>query len=178
MAEFTLKQTAEEVQNAVDNALSFGDTEVVVLEEQELVYDAENSGCIGVTSVPIENGDELTVVFDGNSYVCTAIFYAAVGFVLFGNMAMMDDTIDTGEPFVGMYAQGLVLISAMDEANHNVKITAPKATPIPEKYLPRTVLYCQFNDEYLYTDVACTTKATLYDVPDNIDFEICIREDY
>lgn len=170
MAEFKLKQTAEEVQSAVDNALLFGDELVVALEEQELPFDAEQGCMVAELSAQINIGDKLIVVFDGESYECTAIDSAP--YIFFGNLAMMEVGDDTGEPFFGMYAEGTAMIMGTDEAAHIVKIAVFDAVTMPEKYLPKTKLYYKDGDDYLYMDKGCTTKATINDVPKNAEFSI------
>lgn len=137
MAEFKLKQTAEEVQKAVDNGLSFGDMPAVLLEEQELQYDADAGGCTGEVSAPINDGDQLTVVYDGESYECTAVIKPEMGFFVFGNLSLMGGD-DTGEPFIGMTFDTILVIRAVnpdDTQNHTVKISGTVPKKIDPKYL-------------------------------------------
>jgi hypothetical protein len=169
MAEFKLKQTAEEVQKAVDNALLFGDTEVVILEEQELVYDAEAGGSVAPILVPVEAGSIVFVVFDGVRYECVA--NSMPPYVIFGNLGIVGEE-DTGEPFLCMCAGNEAIVVFMDESNHTVKISAMTAVKIPERYLPSLKFYFDQAKDYLYTDKECTIKATIADIPDNADFDI------
>lgn len=151
----------------------FGDFLTVILEEQELPYDAEMAGCVGIASHPIEDGDELWVGYDGVGYSCLATAFDGVG-VVFGNMSLIG-LDDTGEPFVGVYVEGAVQITPLDEANHTVEITAVSTVKIPGKYAPVTKLYVS-SDKYIYTDQMCTIKATKEEVPDNNDFSIGVAE--
>lgn len=143
----------------------FGDTAVVILEEQELVYDPDAGGCIGVVSAPIAVGDYITVVFDGAPYVCEVI--DMFGNVTYGNLDLFGAGDDTGEPFVGMYMGGAVTFACADEANHTFKISLASAEKLPAKYYDAQAVFYKkpgAGDNYLYTDSGCTIKATKMDV--------------
>ena len=117
----------------------FGDANTVILEEQELQYDAEIQGYVATHTHPIHDGDALTIVYDGKSYECNAIFVAHMNAVAFGNLALVGFPTDTGEPFFGGYINGIVMIIPTDGASHTVKITAAVTTKIPTKYLPDSI---------------------------------------
>ena len=61
-----------------------------------------------------------------------------------------------------------------DEAVHAVRIATVDIVKLPEKYLLERRLYIKQGEAtgWLYTDVSCTTKATINDVPNNSNFEI------
>ncbi len=130
----------------------FGDADTVILEEQELQYDAEADGCVGTPTHPIHDGDALTIVYDGKSYECNAVFDASYNSVDFGNFSIVGHPTDTGEPFFGSYIDGIVLIMPRDKASHTVKITAVVTTKIPTRYLPDSIGGVQYvtigMDEY------------------------------
>ena len=152
----------------------FGEFPTVVLEEQELPYDANEGACIGVLSDSIQDGSTVSVVFDGKEYKCKAV---ALSFVFFGNLALIDEAEeDTGEPFCCMAAGSILLVLAMDEENHTVKLTAPISRVLPSKYSSATKFYIRDSDSYLYTDVACTIKATKNDVPRHMNFSVGITD--
>ena len=143
----------------------FRDVSIVILEEQELPYDAEMACCMGMVSAPIAVGDYITVVFDGAPYVCEAI--DAFGNVAFGNLGLLGGGDDTGEPFIGMYMAGAVMFACTDEANHTFKISLASAEKLPAKYYDaQAVFYIKTSmpNNYLYTDSECTIKATKMDV--------------
>jgi hypothetical protein len=142
----------------------FGDKETVIMEEQELVYDAENGGLGGFVSAPIGTGETLRVVFDGVAYECLVAYNYDIMALVFGNLAMLGNPEDTGEPFLGAYmGDGAVLLLAADEASHNVKISVLGAQKLDNKYYNgSSVFYC--DRTYLFVDAALTTKATKSDV--------------
>lgn len=141
----------------------------VIMEEQELAYDAEMGACMGEVSAPIQNGDGVAVVYDGETYETNTMLNPEAG-VMFGNFGLLGMK-DTGEPFVGVYADGMVMLMN-DEASHTVKISVIEYVKIPEMYLTERKLYYNSDSDYLYTDVQCTTKATIADIPDNANFDI------
>lgn len=132
----------------------FGDANTVILEEQELQYHAESSGCVGTLTHPIHDGDTLTIVYDGETYECTAVFLPQLNCVGFGNLSLFGCD-DTGEPFFGLSQNAFINIVDIDPENtknHTVKITAVVATKIPTKYLPDSIGGVQYvtigMDEY------------------------------
>ena len=132
----------------------FGDANTVILEEQELQYDAEASGCTGTLTHPIRDGDALAIVYDGETYECTAVFLPQLNCVGFGNLSLFGGN-DTGDPFFGLSEDYNINIANIDLANtknHTVKITAVVTTKIPTKYLPDSIGGVQYvtigMDEY------------------------------
>lgn len=155
-------QTDETAADFIKNR-PFGDVPTVILEEQELAFDAEMYGCIGVLSAPIQYGDFLSIVADGEGYECEVVDIN--GNIAFGNLALAEAGEDTGEPFLGMYFDGMVMFMFMDELNHIVGIAKMTVTKIPNRYYnTQTIFYLLNNDSYLYTDRGCTTKVTLEDL--------------
>lgn len=142
----------------------FGDMETLILEEQELQYSAEEEGCFGFTLAPIDEGSAVTVMYDGTRYDCTASSLAHI--IVFGNLSFFEMGDDTGEPFVCMYAEGKVMVGAVDEDNHTVKITCKAPVKIANKYINAQTVFYQSEDDktYLYVDQECTVKATNNDV--------------
>lgn len=143
----------------------FGDMPIVFVEEQELVYDTEVGGAVAIPINPIQDGNNLTVVWDGDTYNLTATFYGVFGATLFGNLALAELGEDTGEPFMGIFAEGTVVFIFLDQANHTVEIVGELVVKIPEKYIDTySKLYPGMSDGYLYTDPGYQNKATKNDV--------------
>lgn len=143
----------------------FGETEVVILEEQELAFNAEMGMCMASISVPLNVGDTLRIKYDGSLYECEV--RTVNGNIGFGNKALMGMDNDTGEPFGGAYADGtLMLLPAdMTAPSHTVEIAVVTYNKIPAKfYTAQTVFYGKDGDQYLYKDVECTTKICSDDV--------------
>lgn len=159
----------------------FGDMPTVLLEEQELQYDAEAGGCAGVVSAPINDGDQLTVVYDGESYECTAAIKPEMGFVVFGNLSLMGGD-DTGEPFIGMNLDTMLVISAVntdDTQNHTVKISGTVPKKIDPKYLKTfSKIYLSqgstADTKYLCSDLSGTMHISQADLVEATKFPIVL----
>lgn len=146
-------QTDETAADFIKNK-PFGDSVVVVVEEQEVSFNAEMGACVAIHNAPIQDGDGLTVVCDGSSYTCTAFFLGAGGGgTYFGNLGLLGEE-NTGEPFCGAYAEGMVLLLFEDEANHTVKIVKEHTKKIPSKYYDVRMLFRWLlgDNDYLYID--------------------------
>ena len=140
----------------------FGDYPVVILEEQELQYDPEIEACIAEVTTPIQEG-HLSLIVDGESYECDTTHISI--YLVFGNLGLLGMGEDTGEPFIGMYAAGMVLMVFTDSQNHTVRISGYSTNKLDIKYTTvQTVFYRKDGDNYLYIDPECTIKATTADV--------------
>lgn len=150
----------------------FGEMPVVIMEEQEIVYDAEQGACIGAISDIIQAGDTVFVVFDGENYECEAV---DLDVICFGNLALLGFEENTGEPFACMAVGNALVLMPEEPKNHTVKMTNTVSVRIPDKYATLTKLYANSAiDTYLYTDMQCTARATIDDIPDHCDF--CIGD--
>lgn len=154
----------------------FCDFPTVVLEEQEVPFDAETGGMMAIPTQPINDGDRMIITYDGVEYKLNAAFNSLMAVIAFGNLAMAGVGDDTGEPFVGICADGMVMFLGTDEASHTVKIVVIAVVVLPDKYTNIPKLFCKsFTDgEYLYTDVMCTTKAKHEDVPNHVEFSLAM----
>lgn len=167
MSEFKLKQTAEEVQRAVDNGLSFGESDGYILPEQELPYDPEEGCIMAILDEGINGGDTITIVYDGVSYICNTILDPETGQVLFGNFSLMGDDNDTGEPFAGIFIGNMAAFLPIDTNSHVIGIISKITKKIPAEYMEVRTFYVNLgssSDPYIYTDAMCTTKATKEEV--------------
>lgn len=140
----------------------FGDSECYILPEQELPYDPGNESCVGTLNGEINAGDTVTVVYDGVSYVCTAVLDPETGVVLFGNFSMIGAGDDTGEPFVALSTAALLLVMSLDTNSHVVGIISNVVKKLPAEYMEVRTFYVSFddNDPYIYTDPMLKNKAT------------------
>ena len=135
-----------------------GESETVILEEQELAYDANEGGCVGMISAKVNAGDVLTVKYDGTDYKCEAA--EMQGMVIFGNLGLVGAD-DTGEPFIGLFVDGLIMIQSADEANHTVGISTKQVEKLNAKYVDcQRQFFVNSGDTYLYNEVTCATKVT------------------
>lgn len=151
----------------------FGEVPIVILEEQELAFNAETGGMMAMVTQPIQDGDRLNIVYDGVPYECEAVLTPSMA-VMFGNGALLGVGIDTGEPFFGVYVDGMVMLLGTDEACHTVKIIRIAVVTVPDKYTNVPKLYIKQVDteRMLYTDTNCTTKATVNDLPNHAEFSV------
>lgn len=143
----------------------FGDANTVILEEQELQYDDVARGCVGTLTHPIHDGDALAIVYDGETYECTAVFLPQLNCVGFGNLSPFGGN-DTGEPFFGLSKGDFINIGDIDienTKNHTVKITSVVTTKIPTKYLPSVggIKYVYINEDYDGNHTASATYAQI-----------------
>ena len=160
-------QTDETAADFIKNK-PFGDVPTVILEEQELVVDENEGACFVEAPTPIQAGDILIVKYNGTNYECDVI--TAEGICVFGN-AVAVGFAETSEPFCGLYMDGMIIVIPLDGTTPSMQITRLEPIKIKERYYV-TKLYFMPNDKYLYTNVNCTTKATLRDIPDNSEFSV------
>lgn len=165
-------QTDETAADFIKNK-PFGEVPIVILEEQEVPFNAEMGGMMAIVTQPIQDGDRLNIVYDGVPYECEAVLNPSAG-VMFGNWALLGVGIDTGEPFFGGYVDGMVMLLGTDEASHTVKIVCIAVETVPDKYTNVPKLYIKQADTemMLYTDTNCTTKATINDLPNHAEFSV------
>lgn len=147
----------------------------VIMEEQELAYDTESDSFVATVSASINTGDVIVVVFNGETYECTVGFNEDAYAPVFGNYAPLGGE-DTGEPFCGVYAEGMVMLVALNEVSHvTMKISVTEFVKMPERYFLKK-FYANLVDSYLYIDSGLTTKATVGDIPDSTNFEIGLTQ--
>lgn len=141
----------------------FGEAESVLVEEQTLVFDADEGAANLVLANDITAGAIVKVKWNGNIYKCVA--EEMEDFVFFGNKAALGGE-DTGEPFACATTMGYGQIIPLDGSeNATVEIVAEVTKKLENKYVELcSVFYAEPSDPYLYTDRAMTNKATKMDV--------------
>lgn len=146
----------------------FGDfkQEILPLGEVEFVFSETDGGAVAMfpCNVAVKQDTVLEISWDGTTYTTKALESDVVAF---GNLGFLG-LEDTGEPFLGMYEQGTIFImdiTVMETVTRELSISIIEKVKVPTEYVPfaHTEFYCQNvqNDEYLYIDRNCTTKATL-----------------
>lgn len=140
----------------------FGEGQGYILPEQELPYDPDNEGCLGFMDGAINEGDTVTVVYDGVSYVCTAALDPDMGGVFFGNFSMIGAGDDTGEPFLAFTMETAVIFLSLDATSHIIGIISNVVKKLPAEYVEVRTFYVSLDDKdpYIYTDLALENKAT------------------
>lgn len=121
-----------------------------VLEETECTTDAESmvegvfAGEIAVGECPFGPGDFYTVNFDGVDYTCMADGDLTNTWI--GNLALVGDESDTGEPFclLALNAGGSISLSTKTKGIHSLSVAVADSTvsevkQLDEKYIPDTI---------------------------------------
>lgn len=159
-------QTDETAADFIKNK-PFGEVTAAIMEEQEVPFDTNEGACVGSISSEINEGDTITVVFDGVSYDCDVTVSEEMGGpVVFGNTFLMGFGDDTGEPFFAVTMGTLVLFLPLDENSHVICIIAETVKTLPYKYWEAPTFYIG-DDEYIYTDALLTRKATKKEVAES-----------
>ena len=115
---------------------------VTLMEEQALAFTLDSTTYFGSPTNPFEisEGQTYTVNWDGTEYEC--VCFALTDIVYrFGNMSILGEGSDTGEPFLYTYKirkQEGVFITLDTSASHtiSVKTTEETVTPMAEEFLP------------------------------------------
>lgn len=144
----------------------FGDTkqEMVPLGDAQFTFSEEDGGYVAYweTNISLRSSDFVEVVWDNTLYSCGMT--DAGGFLVFGNLSIMGLN-DTGEPFTGMYQDGLMLfldLYATEETTRNISVAKVEKRKVPVEYLPGavTTYYGDVNGGYLYSDTALSVVVT------------------
>ena len=146
----------------------FGDVEVEILPETEVVFEYNEDvgaqiGIITLTNVP-ESGAQCTVVYNGETYICTVNADN-----MLGNLGAIGGGEDTGEPFVisaGDTAASQFIFPLTEITSATVRITSEGVKTIPEEYIP---------DDTFFIDLGFYTVSDIdpesVDVSDVVTFE-------
>ena len=115
---------------------------VTLLEEQELAFASDGEGIYGApltNALEIVEGQTYTVNWDGTEYDC-------VGFTMgsdpvLGNLSIMGESNDTGEPFIytyntSLHASNFATLDTSASHTISVKTTVEIVTPMAEEFLP------------------------------------------
>lgn len=124
----------------------FGDVEVEILPETEVVFEYNEDvgaqiGIIALTTVP-ESGAQCTVVYNGETYICTVNSDN-----MLGNLGAIGGGEDTGEPFVisaGDTAASQFVFPLTEITSATVRITSKGVKTIPEEYIPDDTFFIDF----------------------------------
>ena len=93
----------EETKLVVEKEITPEDDYVFQLMEPDMIPLLINLGC---DFSSIAQGDVITTTFDDVEYTNTVVLIEN-GPLVFGNLSLMDAGEDTGEPFLGLYMQGI-----------------------------------------------------------------------
>ena len=142
-----------------------GDPVETVLVEESTVSFAEDRGLYGAqiqSSFSATVGETYKVYWDGAAYECVCVNLHDTPII--GNLSIIGDGSDTGEPFVMgiLNGEGIQIVTADTSASHTVSISAiVSVVKIDEKYLPNTVATKS------EVEVAQTTANNAQTAPDN-----------
>lgn len=141
-----VNQAAEKAREELEKSGQVGRTKIgrkTVWEEttaQTVLLEGMNAYIIPIYgSTGVKAGDKVTVIFDGEQYVCTAV--EIDGLVGFGNFGLIGGAEDTGEPFVysDITGSGFTggLLTTQGEHTYSASVTVETIHPIDPKYLPK-----------------------------------------
>ena len=148
-----------------------GEFAKVILSETQTEF-IEMDGSIAAVipcEEPLKEGDVLEITL-GEDFYTSEMVNPGVGAVCFGNMSIFGFE-DTGEPFFGMWQDGIILIADFQETSPVTKKLALSAVTIKKidaKYVTASAdFYVSPDyeiDNYIYTDELLTNKANLIDL--------------
>lgn len=147
-------------QDALPEALQFGDKEATIFEKQTVVAD-NGIAMITVTNA-VNVGDAMKITYNETEYSCIA--FDLMGMVCVGNVAIIEAGEDTGEPFFMVFTGNDVQMFVFDDT-FSLEIVATIAMKIQQKYYDtKTTIFICYDGSYLYHDMACTQKITISDL--------------
>lgn len=134
--------------------------ETVLVEESTVAFQADGGIYVAVPQLTFDAivGDTYKVSWDGTIYESTCMEFQEVPVI--GNLSIMGIGSDTGEPFLAIIQDGiLVRITTTDTASsHTISISwmAPPIIKIDEKYLPlpskpKGTSYLTFSSPHKFT---------------------------
>ena len=113
--------------------------ETVLVEESTLAFENGSSGF--ESTFEATAGETYKVSLDGTVYECTGA--EADGFIAIGNLSIIGQGSDTGEPFILMVANGvgIEMFTTDTASSHTLSIIGfvPEIVKVDEKYLPDTI---------------------------------------
>ena len=146
----------------------FGDTEtsVVPLGEYEFVFSEENAGAAFITpfNITLTTDDVIRASFAGVTYDCTPLI--VYGQAYFGNLGPLGME-DTGEPFVGLIAEGVCMVMdifSAETVTRSFSLSTVRREKIDPAYVPDNITkfyIVSTGGGYLYSDEGCTKLVTL-----------------
>lgn len=142
----------------------FGDEKVVFVDDEALAFEGGFGGAEMVSFAPI--GSQVTVVLDNITYIWSVV---AIGQDSgFGNLALLGEGEDTGEPLAGLFTAefgALMLIHAeADAGSHSITITGTNTKKLSAIYYDATAMLYDNGEGYLFNDIYLDNNATKNDV--------------
>ena len=114
-----------------------------LMEEQQVAFTLSNGLYMAqiTNAFDVVGGQTYTVNWDGTEYECVGV---GEDIYLFGNLSIIGEGSDTGEPFIYVYNVGQAagrFYTLDTAASHtiSVKTTAETVTPMAEEYLPENL---------------------------------------
>ena len=110
-----------------------------LMAEQELAFSTKGDGLYVaalIDALDVVGGQTYTVNWDGTEYKCVCSDNA--GYITLGNISIMGEGEDTGEPFIFLPTEQNVVVTLETSASHtiSVKTIAETVTPMAEEFLP------------------------------------------
>lgn len=123
-----------------------GDPAETVLVEESTAEFTENGGLFGAefpSTFSATVGETYKVSWDGPVYECSCVAVDKVPFLLIGNLSIIGQGSDTGEPFIiGVSnSQGITIVTRDTSDSHTFSISGftREVVKLDEKYIPSTI---------------------------------------
>ena len=110
-----------------------------LMEEQEVAFSTKGDGLYVaalIDALDVVGGQTYTVNWDGTEYKCVCNDNG--GYITLGNLSIMGEGVDTGEPFLFLPTAQNVVATLDTSASHTISVKTTKeiVTPMAEEFLP------------------------------------------
>lgn len=154
----------------------FGERKQVIVPQSDAPFTfSDDFGLFSAIFEPassLSEGVDTEVVWDGIAYSSKPLD-SGDGALYFGNLSLMGLN-DTGEPFIGIYMDGAIVLcdlAAAEVVTRNISISVAGIDKIAEEYIPFSVVTYYANrayGDYVYLDAECSAKVTFFDAYSDI----------
>ena len=110
-----------------------------LMEEQEVAFSTKGDGiyvAVLIDALDVVGGQTYTVNWDGTEYKC--VCNDDGGYITLGNLSIMGEGADTGEPFLFLPTEQNVVVTPDASATHTISVKRIEeiVTPMAEEFLP------------------------------------------
>ena len=113
-----------------------------LMAEQELAFSTKGDGlyvAVLTDALDVVGGQTYMVNWDGTEYKCVCTNND--GYITLGNISIMGEGADTGEPFIFLPTEQNVVVTHDTSASHTISVKRTEETVIPmaEEFLPNII---------------------------------------
>ena len=135
----------------------FGYAQGTIVEEQEAIATDDGYAMIAC-SAPPEIGSEIVVAYNGTEYRCTVLDFMESGMAAAGDIGLLIDSPETGEPFFVVFSSTNEAQMYLKDASAIIKITGTIIRKLDAKFVDAVKTYYTNGDGYLYNNLSYTEK--------------------